>query len=46
MIGQQCLDPGSAKMTYGTGGFLLVNVGDQVKLDSYTFAMETNNVQT
>lgn len=27
LIGQCCLKPGSAKMTYGTGGFLLYNTG-------------------
>jgi len=29
LIGQLCLKPGSAKMTYGTGGFLLYNTGLQ-----------------
>jgi len=29
LIGQLCLQPGSAKMTYGTGGFLLYNTGLQ-----------------
>jgi glycerol kinase len=27
MIGQQCMHPGSAKCTYGTGCFLLMNTG-------------------
>ncbi|XP_046456345.1 glycerol kinase-like isoform X1 [Daphnia pulex] len=27
LIGQLCLEPGQAKMTYGTGGFLLYNTG-------------------
>lgn len=27
LVGQGCLEPGKAKMTYGTGGFLLVNSG-------------------
>ena len=31
LIGQCCLKPGSAKMTYGTGGFLLYNTGLVVK---------------
>ncbi len=28
MFGQACFDPGDAKNTYGTGAFLLANVGD------------------
>jgi glycerol kinase len=28
LVGQGCLTPGSAKMTYGTGGFLVANTGD------------------
>ena len=28
LIGHGCRDPGTAKATYGTGGFLLVNSGD------------------
>jgi len=28
LFGQGCFDPGSAKNTYGTGSFLLMNVGD------------------
>ena len=31
LIGQLCMEPGHAKMTYGTGGFLLYNTGFQVK---------------
>ncbi len=27
LFGQACLDPGEAKVTYGTGSFVLVNVG-------------------
>ena len=34
LIGQLCLGPGSAKMTYGTGGFMLYNTGLQVDLRS------------
>ena len=30
-IGQGCFDVGSAKMTYGTGMFMLANVGDEFK---------------
>ncbi|KRT83796.1 hypothetical protein AMK59_3777 [Oryctes borbonicus] len=33
LIGQQCLSPGQAKATYGTGCFLLYNTG-HVKVDS------------
>ncbi|MCD6728297.1 MAG: glycerol kinase GlpK [Solirubrobacteraceae bacterium] len=29
LYGQACLDPGMAKSTYGTGSFVLVNVGDE-----------------
>jgi glycerol kinase len=28
LYGQSCLDPGDAKCTYGTGAFLLMNVGE------------------
>ena len=28
MFGQACFDPGSAKSTYGTGNFMLVNTGE------------------
>ena len=30
LFGQTCFDAGEAKCTYGTGAFLLMNVGDQV----------------
>lgn len=30
LFGQACFDPGMAKNTYGTGCFLLMNMGDQV----------------
>jgi len=29
LVGQGCLSPGQAKVTYGTGAFLVVNTGDQ-----------------
>lgn len=29
LYGQACLDPGTAKNTYGTGSFVLVNAGDE-----------------
>lgn len=29
LFGQQCFEPGSAKNTYGTGAFFLVNTGDE-----------------
>ena len=28
LVGQACLDPGTAKITYGTGAFLVANCGD------------------
>ncbi|HXH88274.1 MAG TPA: glycerol kinase GlpK [Gaiellaceae bacterium] len=28
LIGQRCLDPGQAKVTYGTGAFVLANAGE------------------
>ncbi|GGS08530.1 MULTISPECIES: glycerol kinase GlpK [Streptomyces] len=30
LFGQTCFSPGEAKCTYGTGGFLLLNTGDEV----------------
>ncbi len=34
LFGQACFDPGEAKCTYGTGGFLLMNTGEKpVKSD-------------
>ena len=30
LFGQTCFDPGSAKNTYGTGSFLLVNTGEEI----------------
>jgi len=29
LIGQACVEPGMVKATYGTGAFLLINVGDE-----------------
>jgi glycerol kinase len=29
-FGQACLDPGSAKNTYGTGNFMLLNTGEEI----------------
>ncbi len=34
MIGQACVDKGMAKMTYGTGGFLMVNEGHHLSTAS------------
>ena len=31
-FGQACFEPGSAKNTYGTGCFMLLNIGDQPRL--------------
>jgi glycerol kinase len=30
LIGQSCLAPGQAKITFGTGGFMLMNTGDNL----------------
>lgn len=32
LFGQACFEPGSAKCTYGTGSFLLANIGNTAKL--------------
>lgn len=32
LLGQGCFSPGEAKNTYGTGSFLLMNIGDQLIL--------------
>ncbi len=34
-IGQACFDKGQSKSTYGTGCFLLMNIGDKFKLSNY-----------
>ncbi len=31
-IGQACFNPGSIKSTYGTGCFMLMNIGDKIKI--------------
>lgn len=31
LFGQACFNPGEAKVTYGTGAFLLLNTGDKIK---------------
>lgn len=33
-FGQACFKPGQAKNTYGTGGFLLMNAGDELRLST------------
>ncbi|MGO1251264.1 glycerol kinase GlpK [Psychrobacter sp.] len=35
LFGQGCLDPGMAKSTYGTGCFMLMNIGQQPKLSEH-----------
>ena len=30
LVGQGCFEPGASKSTYGTGGFLLCNTGDEI----------------
>lgn len=32
LFGQTCFNPGEAKNTYGTGTFMLMNIGKEVKL--------------
>lgn len=32
LLGHQCLDPGTAKCTYGTGAFLLMNTGNKPQI--------------
>ncbi|GAB2795039.1 glycerol kinase GlpK [Rhabdobacter roseus] len=32
LVGQACFDPGMAKNTYGTGCFLVMNTGDELKM--------------
>lgn len=34
-FGQACFEPGCAKNTYGTGGFLLMNVGDEPRMSQH-----------
>lgn len=34
-FGQTCFEPGCAKNTYGTGGFLLMNMGREAKLSNH-----------
>ncbi len=34
LMGQGCFEEGSAKCTYGTGAFLLMNIGDKVRYSS------------
>ncbi|MDY0214274.1 MAG: glycerol kinase GlpK [Bacilli bacterium] len=34
LFGQMCLKPGDAKNTYGTGCFMLMNIGDKVELSN------------
>lgn len=34
LFGQMCLKPGDAKNTYGTGCFMLMNIGEEVQLSS------------
>ena len=34
LFGQGCIDPGSCKITYGTGAFLLLNTGKKIVLSS------------
>jgi glycerol kinase len=46
LFGQACFEPGEAKCTYGTGAFLLMNIGAKPKASKYglltTVAWEVN----
>ncbi len=50
LFGQTCLEKGMAKNTYGTGCFLLMNIGSDFKASSYnlitTLAAETSTRST
>ncbi len=51
LFGQACFDEGNVKCTYGTGGFLLLNVGKKTKLTKgsrslTTIAWRINGVTT
>lgn len=35
LVGQQCLEKGQTKSTYGTGCFLLYNTGDEYVLSTH-----------
>ena len=35
LFGQMCVEPGSVKNTYGTGGFLLMNVGSEPRMSQH-----------
>lgn len=46
LVGQQCFKSGDAKMTYGTGAFLMLNTGTQLEYTKHlltTVAYKTNN---
>ena len=30
LVGQQCFEPGQVKVTYGTGAFILLNIGEKI----------------
>jgi len=50
LFGQACFDPGMVKNTYGTGNFLLVNIGKKIVrskrglLTTIAWGLEKNNV--
>lgn len=41
LVGQTCFDVGECKNTYGTGCFLLMNIGSEVKLDQKSGMLTT-----
>lgn len=49
LFGQCCFKEGDLKVTYGTGGFLLINIGNKFKLDKNfltTIAWQSNDITT
>lgn len=49
LFGQCCFKEGDLKVTYGTGGFLLINIGEKFRLDENlltTVAWDYNNTTT
>ena len=35
LVGQACFEPGTVKATYGTGGFVLLNIGTEPKVSAH-----------
>lgn len=49
LLAENCLQPGEAKCTYGTGAFLLSNIGDQPNISSHklstSYAWKTSEMK-